>query len=36
MRPDHKPGGLAEILAALLCAVLIGAPFAYFFWSMKP
>lgn len=29
------PGALAELLGAVLVAVILAAPFAYYFWSMK-
>ena len=35
-KPAPAPRRGEDLLAALVCAALIGAPFAYFFWSMKP
>lgn len=35
-KPEPAPRRGQDLFAALLCAVLLGAPFAYFFWSMKP
>jgi hypothetical protein len=31
-----KPSILRDALHALIIAALIGAPFAIYFWSMKP
>jgi hypothetical protein len=34
--PERRPSILRDFLAALIFAALIGAPFAIYFWSMKP
>jgi hypothetical protein len=34
--PVRRPSLLRDFLAALIFAALIGAPFAIYFWSMKP
>ncbi len=34
--PERRPSLQRDFLAALIFAALIGAPFALYFWSMKP
>ena len=35
-RPVRRASAALEFLQALILAALIGAPFAIYFWSMKP
>lgn len=35
-RPVRRASAAFDFLQALIIAALIGAPFAYYFWSMKP
>lgn len=35
-RPVRRASAALEFLQALVIAALIGAPFAYYFWSMTP
>jgi len=34
--PEQRASAAYDFLAALIFAALIGAPFALYFWSMKP
>jgi len=34
--PERRASAALEFLQALVIAALIGAPFAYYFWSMTP
>jgi hypothetical protein len=34
--PERRLSILRDFLAALIFAALIGAPFALYFWNMKP
>ena len=35
-KPAPAPRRGENLLAAILCALILGAPFAFYFWSMKP
>lgn len=35
-KPEERADAALDFLAALLVALLIAAPFAIYFWSMKP